>query len=275
MASMLNQQEITSHYLKSFNRLILLDYDGTLVPFVDRPNRVFPDESVVEVLATLGLNHRNRVVLISGRDREYMEATFNSLPITLVAEHGAFAKNPGEGWNCLYPPDTSTEWMPSAIKILKALTFEFDGSYFEQKSLSLVWHYRGLVRRLSDQEKDQIIHALWFLQDTSNFDILDSQLSIELRTKGIQKGLYLNQWNGHLPFDFVMAIGDSETDEDLFNQLGSEAFCIRVGNSNTTAARLFVPGQQDVIPFLKSLAHKGNTSNSAPRQSLLSGSIQL
>ncbi len=58
---------------------------------------------------------------------------------------------------------------------------------------------------------------------------------------------------GSKTYDFTMAIGDSETDEDLFKLLDSGAFSIRVEESAASSARYHLPDQKAVIPFLENL----------------------
>lgn len=255
MKQPIDTRELVTAYSNTANRLLLLDYDGTLVPFNSNPAETAPSNQVMEILKALGVDNRNRVVLISGRGQKYLEKYFSDLPITLVAEHGAYSKNPGEGWIGLYRPDISTDWMLAALKVLVNLVYEFQGSYLEQKSLSMAWHYRGLQKQLSEEEKSQVLNLIWFIRGNGDFEILDSEETIELRTSGINKGLYLKQWKQGLPFDFILAIGDSETDEDLFRALDRHHYTIKVGHSIQTRARYSINTQEDVLPLLNSLAN--------------------
>jgi hypothetical protein len=55
-----------------------------------------------------------------------------------------------------------------------------------------------------------------------------------------------------------MAIGDGQTDEDLFKILDKTAYSIRVGISNSSQAVYHLPSQTDVIPFLQSILDFGS-----------------
>ena len=59
--------EIHQAYLRANRRLLIFDYDGTLVPFADNPQRVVPSPNVVRLLSTLAAERHNVVALISGR----------------------------------------------------------------------------------------------------------------------------------------------------------------------------------------------------------------
>ena len=69
-------------YRRADRRALLLDYDGTLMPFSDDPARVAPDERLLDVLARLGGSADNDVVVVSGRDHATLEAWLGRLPST-------------------------------------------------------------------------------------------------------------------------------------------------------------------------------------------------
>jgi trehalose-6-phosphatase len=50
-----------------------LDYDGTLVNFVDKPENAKPDPELLELIKTLTKLRKTKVVLISGGIRKPLE----------------------------------------------------------------------------------------------------------------------------------------------------------------------------------------------------------
>ncbi len=62
---------IVAHYRKANNRLILLDYDGTLIPFSKYPEDAIPDDKVRGQILKLSEDKKNKVVIISGRDKKF------------------------------------------------------------------------------------------------------------------------------------------------------------------------------------------------------------
>jgi transcriptional repressor NrdR len=78
-------RKLLDDYRRSLNRLLLFDYDGTLVPFASHPQLARPDRRLLKILHQLGANPRNELVLLSGRDKATLEDWFGSLPIGLVA----------------------------------------------------------------------------------------------------------------------------------------------------------------------------------------------
>ena len=71
---------------------LLLDYDGTLVPFARVPKLAAPDRDVVSLLAELATTQGIQLEIVSGRPRETLERWFGTLPIALCAEHGFWSR---------------------------------------------------------------------------------------------------------------------------------------------------------------------------------------
>src|ERR1700754_4635745 len=80
---------IRRHYQGPKNALLLVDYDRPLVPFSRIPSEAAPDNNVREMLQRLSADENNHVIIISGRDLSSLDRWMGSLPLTLVAEHGA------------------------------------------------------------------------------------------------------------------------------------------------------------------------------------------
>ncbi|MFL5772513.1 MAG: trehalose-phosphatase, partial [Flavisolibacter sp.] len=75
-------------YKSSSKRLLLLDYDGTLVSFTSNPDQALPGTELRELLYDLSGKPENDVYLISGRNSSWLDREFGDLPINLIAEHG-------------------------------------------------------------------------------------------------------------------------------------------------------------------------------------------
>jgi trehalose 6-phosphate synthase/phosphatase len=62
-------------------------------------------------------------------------------------------------------------------------------------------------------------------------------------------------------FDFIMAIGDDHTDEDIFKAMPQSAVTIKVG-SHVSAARYYISDFVEVRKFLKDLTTNMNNNMS-------------
>src|SRR5207253_6794056 len=74
--------------------LLLLDYDGTLVPFTPTPELARPDREILALLRGLAARPDAEVHLVSGRPQETLEEWFGDMPIWLHAEHGFTSRDP-------------------------------------------------------------------------------------------------------------------------------------------------------------------------------------
>lgn len=108
-------KEIREQYNKAWHRLILLDYDGTLVAFYRNPMQAKPTKALKELLAAYTADPKNYLVITSGRDRNVLEKWFGALPAGLAAEHGAFYKEDGE-W---HEKVKDVEWDQDIVNIIK------------------------------------------------------------------------------------------------------------------------------------------------------------
>ncbi|MDF3065001.1 MAG: hypothetical protein K0R38_602 [Polyangiaceae bacterium] len=72
------RDSFSTAYHGARRRLILLDYDGTLVPFHSQPHLAAPDALLL--LERLTHNERNHVFIISGRDRETLDEWSGQAP---------------------------------------------------------------------------------------------------------------------------------------------------------------------------------------------------
>ncbi len=222
------QKKLISNYLESNKRLILLDYDGTLVPFAKEPEKAKPDEEILRLLKALAQEPENDVVIISGRDKETLEKWFGSLNAGLVAEHGVWIKEKKEGtWEMIEP--LMNDWKEEIRPILELYMDRTPGSFIEEKDFSLVWHYRKADPELasvrSRELKDDILH----LTANLNLGVLEGSKVIEIKNTGINKGRIALHWLSKEKWDFILAIGDDWTDEDTFDVLPESAFSIKVG----------------------------------------------
>ncbi len=58
---------------------------------------------------------------------------------------------------------------------------------------------------------------------------------VEIKNAGVNKGKATLNWLNEGPYDFILAIGDDHTDEDIFYVLPTDAYSIKVGLGQTKA----------------------------------------
>src|SRR5689334_18293832 len=80
------------------DKLLLLDYDGTLVNFTENPKKALPGTRLLNILTGLSKRPDVDVVIVTGRDSYDIDELIGHLPIQILAEHGAMFKKDGV-WN--------------------------------------------------------------------------------------------------------------------------------------------------------------------------------
>ena len=245
------RRDLTEQYRHSVRRLLILDYDGTLVPFAAYPEVARPTDRLLRLLRALTADSRNEVVLATGRDRATLDQWFNGVSTGLAAEHGAWIKERNGDWKL--QQSLPLDWKPRLLPILEMYADRVPGAFVEEKEFSLVWHYRlADPERGSAAARELTDHLLVF---TASIDlqVLRGNKAIEIRKAGVNKGSAVQQWLAKHEYDFVLSIGDDLTDEDMFAVLPSWAYSFRVGTARTHA-RFRLGNSTEVLQLLAELA---------------------
>jgi trehalose 6-phosphate synthase/phosphatase len=245
------KQNIRKFYAHTKNRLIFLDYDGTLVGFKANIEQAAPDQELFDLLKQLSRDTSNRVVIVSGRDPKFLERWFGSLNIDMISEHGAWTKTRGNEWQSV--PNLNALWKKDIYPVLESFTDRTAGAFIEEKDYSLVWHYRKVEDSLGELRTGELVNTLRYLVEDKGLQLLPGNKVVEIKNVEINKGKAALNFLQDSEFDFIMAIGDDYTDEDIFKALPPTAITIKVG-SHVSAARFFIGDYLDVRGFLKDLS---------------------
>jgi trehalose 6-phosphate synthase/phosphatase len=215
---------------------LLLDYDGTLVPFAPSPELARPDGELSELLQALATRPHWQVHVVSGRPRGVLERWFGALPVGLHAEHGMWSRAPGAAeWTGGPPADM--EWRPAVEAILADFAVRTPGSLVEKKSASLAWHYRACDPEFGQQQALELHAHLTERLSNLPVQILPGDKVIEVRPHGMTKGSVVTAVRESAPPGSVIcALGDDRTDDDMFRALGEHDVGIQVGNRGSRAA---------------------------------------
>jgi trehalose 6-phosphate synthase/phosphatase len=242
-------------------RLLLLDYDGTLVPFANRPHEVVPPPRLLLLLTRLSSRPEDRVVLVSGRPRSQLEPWFGSIEgLWLAGEHGAMLRRAGSAsWEGLRPT-LPVEWKSRVRPVLEHFVDRTPGSFIEEKEYSLVWHYRMSDPEFGEWLANELAATLEEMLAESELCAVRGQKSVEVKLSWANKGEVAAQVRMDSPRPaFELAIGDDRTDEDLFERLPDDAWTVHVGEG-ASRARFRLPGPRAVCEFLEDLCGAGVSS---------------
>ena len=249
-------EKIIHAYTQAQRRIIFLDYDGTIVPINNNPKKATLNSKLVQILSPIlnlispitdygtdrtrrilkmiTSNLKNKIIIISGREREFLEKQFKNMNVTLIAEHGYFIKEYNSDW--VTQADINLSWKKKILPVLNQYVVRCNGSMVEQKHASLTWHYRNVDQDIAaikiHELKDDLSEIL---RNESKLQILDGNKVIEIKSIMYDKGTAASTFLKDEEYDFIMAVGDDKTDEDLFRAMPQYAFTIKIGSDPSLA----------------------------------------
>lgn len=244
------QGKLIDAFKKANKKIVFLDYDGTLVPFFDEPLKAKPDSELLKLLTELTSNPSIELVIISGRDYETMDQWFWKLNANIVAEHGVWIKKKNRKWKIAKKMDNS--WKVKIIPILKNYSKLLACSFYEEKSHSLVWHYRKADKIHGEMVANELTDNLNNVTGNMNLQVLRGNKIVEIRNIDINKGTAVKEFNPGVNYDFILSIGDDWTDEDMFQALPHDSFTIKVGMAKSYS-KYNVNNYKDVRNIIKEL----------------------
>lgn len=225
--TMLNARDVIKAFRESKKRLLLFDYDGTLTQ-IDSSNSHMahtwarPSEELRRHLEHLSKDESCTVVILSGRGVEtegfYLE---EMKALGIAAEHGFYYKQPGSTKWVDLAPDVDVSWLLVAHPIMQLYTDRTDGSYIEEKSAGLVWHYLAADPEFGQWQAKEMHDHLQGILTTYNVQVVSGHGWLQVRLASVNKGnmvAKILEELGESP-DFILCCGDDRTDEDMFKLL--------------------------------------------------------
>ena len=225
--------KMTDSFKAAKKRLLLLDYDGTLVGFQNNPQDAKPDKQLITLLDSLNQQKNTDVVIISGRDKDTFEAWFGKKDYNLITDHGVWLKTKSSDWKML--ERIKTDWMENIKPILETFVDRTPGTFIEQKKYSLAWHYRQADPELAKIRTIELNTVLTSLISNDDLSVLQGNKVIEIKSSNVNKGRATATWLVEKDYDFIFAVGDDWTDEYMFEELPESAYSVKVGLKKTKA----------------------------------------
>lgn len=229
--TMLNTRAVVKAYRESKRRLFLFDFDGTLTQINTEHLHMAhtwarPSEDVVRNLELLSKQPGCTVVILSGRGIEtdgfhvsQMEA------LGIAAEHGFYYKRPGTRIFEELAPEADLSWIETALRIMQLYTDRTDGSYIEEKSAGLVWHYLAADPEFGQWQAKEMHDHLESILVSFNVQVIAGHGWLQVRLSTVNKGKMVSKLLGEIGEspDFILCCGDDRTDEDMFAVLQTDA----------------------------------------------------
>jgi trehalose-phosphatase len=252
-----------SHWDKLKNRLsdkfilLFLDYDGTLTPIAETPDKAVISKERKDLLDKLSTSPHCRVAIISGRALSDIKALVRLKDIIYAGNHGLEIEGPKIKFE--------SQVMPRLKAIIRHIyedavskLSKIKGVLIEDKGLTISVHYR-LVDKKDIQEFLSIFNEI-----TSSYIVrgkikIDSGKKVyEIKPPGMwDKGkvvlwlLARQQFSSGENKIFPVYIGDDVTDEDAFKVLKKKGLTVFVGEQATSEAQYYLKTTEEVTEFLR------------------------
>lgn len=235
--------------------LLVIDFDGTLAPIVDRPDQARPAPGAIEALQRL--TTRTTVAMLSGRPVADLVERLPDLPLIHAGGHGAQIREPDGAIMDLIDVTTVTQTLDTTQEALERLVGDGVGWLVERKATSLAVHHR-LVPEDEEEEALPRIRALMEQHhaDDPGFQVVTGKAVLEMRPRSVDKGRALATIAERYPRLRAVVLGDDATDEDAFRSAVERGGCgvLVAPEERPSAATYRLADPAAVVTFLQALA---------------------
>jgi len=238
---------------------LFLDYDGTLTPIVQSPDKAIIPRNTKEILRGLSKNPHCKVAIISGRALKDIKNKIGLEGIIYAGNHGLEIDGP----KIKFKSPVSSGYMTILKKIkaiLKKKLSKIRGVIVEDKGLTLSVHYRLVDAKDVRLVKTVFHEALVYYIVSNRVKIRSGKKVLEIRPPvEWDKGKIVLWLLARLKFSLgkepcvSIYIGDDVTDEDAFKALKNTGLTVFVGNSRSSHAKYYLKNTQEVAEFLEQI----------------------
>jgi len=218
---------------------LFLDFDGTLVDIVERPDAVMVDPALPEILLRLQERLGGAVAIVSGRPVAFLDQHFQPYRFDVAGLHGLEQRIAGNLSLC--DPDEHPQ-LRRMVGRLRDVVADKAGILIEDKGCSVAIHWR-----LAPQEKEFALATAHAAVEAlgSEYRLQHGKAVAEIlpsaagKGKVIERFLHSPPYKGRRP----VFVGDDLTDENGFKTVNArDGLSIRIGAGETIAkVRLGTP----------------------------------
>jgi len=242
--------------LKDKYIMLFLDFDGTLVPIVDKPDKAVISAQTKKILAELSKLSNCRISVISGRDINYIKNQIGMKNIVYAGNHG-FEMEDADGKFKKFVPIKYKATLKKIKKDLKNKLSFVKGVFIEDKGLSLSVHYRMVDKKEVWLVKDVFCKIANPYLKKNDIKIKKGKKLLEIRPiadwdKGKAVLRLLSKQKSVCKNDKILPvyIGDDLTDEDAFKVLKDKGITVFVGRPKKSYADFYLKNTKEVKEFL-------------------------
>jgi trehalose-phosphatase len=234
---------------------LFLDFDGTLAPIADTPQKARLPRSTGDLLRKLAQKPGCRVAIVSGRALNDIQKQVGLKNIIYAGNHGWEMEGPGLRFKVRLTKQ-AVRTLQSVFRRLEQDFASTRGILIEDKGSTVSFHYR-LADPVQVPSIKRMFRALIrpFVEN-GEVRVNPGKMVYEInpplvwdKGKAVRYILSWYQAENALPF----YIGDDVNDERAFRELRKTGITVRVGKKSGTAARYWVRDIDGVTKLLKAI----------------------
>jgi trehalose-phosphatase len=233
-------------------RVLMLDYDGTLAPFQVRPELAVPYPEAAASLRDIVRCGRTRVVIVSGRPADEVPPLLGLEPRPEIwGSHGRERLLPDGARSVAAPaPAVQAVLADAARAVQDALS---QGARIETKLASVALHWRGLSDAIVERVRAGALARWEPLTRDRTVEMLAFDGGVEIRASGYTKANAVRAVLSGIGEDSAVAyLGDDMTDEDAFRAIKPRGLAVLVRPElRETAADVWLRPPAELASFLQ------------------------
>ena len=237
-------KSILSSYKSSSRRVIILDFNGTIVlkeavdSFLKRDavgaTGNAPPHAVCQSLERLCADPQNTVFVVSGDIHENVEKAIGHIPgLGLAASNGSFFSPPDDtgGARTWLALDLGVNWetvKQVAIPIMSKFTVRTNGSFIKIAHSSIGWSFFDCDPELGSLMAKYLVIELENALATYDVRFVNLKGIVEVIPRKLNKGIIVKKIlrdvgarNDNAGVDFILCMGDDVSDEKMFTSVFS------------------------------------------------------
>jgi len=233
------------------NRLLLLDYDGTLAPFRNERDKATPYPGVRDLLQNMMQAQHSRVVIISGRaTKDLLPLLGLDNPPEIWGSHGLERLKTDGAYEVTELDSVAENTLQQALEWAHSIGLQ---EHTEQKPGAVAVHWRGMKTPAQERLQSEFLQKWSAPAEAAGLALKEFDGGIELRVTVKNKGDAVNTILSEVDQDEAVAayLGDDFTDEDAFRAIKERGLSVLVRREfRETEADIWLQPPEDLLQFL-------------------------
>lgn len=245
--------------VRKYSLMLFLDYDGTLTPIVEFPDKAKLSARMKQMLEVLLTMNEVKLAIVSGRSLEQVKSFVGIPEAVYVGNHGLEVEGPDIKY--IHPGAVSGAALIGDIAgRLKSAFKESPGIIIEDKTYTLSVHYRLAKEENLEQNWTRLLKIIFPHLEQSQILLTQGKKVWEIRpaVEWNKAGAMLwlsNKFSASIPKRSFLSIyiGDDKADEACFAIMGLDGFGVRITGDplEPTDAEYYLRNTDELYEFLK------------------------